>query len=164
MNKESRKCQNCHQDFAIEPDDFDFYKKISVPSPTFCPQCRMMRRFLFRNERHLFRRKDAHTGKDIFSGISPSAPAKVYELSYWQSDAWDPVGYGKEYDFSKPFFEQFKELLYEVPWPSRSIQNFVNSEYSDNAGNLKNAYLCFNGDNIENSAYCVNFNGLKDCF
>ena len=30
-------CQNCKQNFTIEPEDFTFYDKIKVPSPTFCP-------------------------------------------------------------------------------------------------------------------------------
>jgi len=28
-------CQNCKQDFVIEPDDFAFYEKMKVPSPRF---------------------------------------------------------------------------------------------------------------------------------
>ena len=43
MNSEIRQCQNCKQDFTIEPDDFGFYEKIKVPPPTFCPLCRAQR-------------------------------------------------------------------------------------------------------------------------
>lgn len=28
----ARTCQNCRQDFTVEPEDFDFYKKIDVPN------------------------------------------------------------------------------------------------------------------------------------
>ena len=28
MTQETKKCQNCKQDFIIEVDDFDFYEKI----------------------------------------------------------------------------------------------------------------------------------------
>ncbi|KKQ03984.1 MAG: hypothetical protein US12_C0009G0014 [Parcubacteria group bacterium GW2011_GWA2_36_24] len=48
-------CQNCKKDFTIEPDDFGFYEKIKVPPPTWCPECRMIRRMLFRNERSLYK-------------------------------------------------------------------------------------------------------------
>src|SRR5579864_9029045 len=112
MTAETRTCQNCKQPFTIDPEDFDFYKKIAVPPPTFCPECRMKRRFAWRNEHNLYRRKDDATGKDIFSGFSPDISLKIYEKEYWMSDAWDPLIYGKNYDFSRPFFEQFKELMY----------------------------------------------------
>ncbi len=164
MNAETKTCQNCQSKFVIEPDDFGFYKKISVPPPTWCPQCRMFRRWIWRNERQLFRRKDAVSGKEIFSNFPPPVDAKVVDLEYWKSDAWDALQFGRDYDFSRPFFEQFNELLHEVPWPSRSVQQMVNSDYCDQAGYLKNSYLCFNGDGAEDSAYCVNFGAIKNCF
>jgi hypothetical protein len=105
MQNETRQCQNCKKDFIIEPDDFGFYEKIKVPLPTFCWQCRAMRRMLFRNFRFLYKRKCDATGKTIFVLIPPEAPMPVYEHNYWMSDAWDPMDYGQEYDFNRPFFE-----------------------------------------------------------
>jgi hypothetical protein len=64
---ETRICQNCKSEFVIEKEDFNFYEKMKVSTPTFCPLCRAERRFVFRNERKLFRNKDAFTGKEIFS-------------------------------------------------------------------------------------------------
>src|SRR3990167_10471474 len=87
---ETRKCQNCHNDFTIEPEDFKFYEKISVPPPTWCPECRAMRRLQFRNLRQPYKRVCAATGKDIFTLMPPEAPMPVYSGDYWRSDAWDP--------------------------------------------------------------------------
>ena len=162
MTPETKTCQNCKQDFTVEPADFDFYKKIDVPTPTWCPLCRFKRRNIWRNERVLFRRPDSLTGKEIFSGIPPQVKAKVYDIDYWRSDNWDPMDYGREYDFSRPFFEQFRELHNATPWPSRVILDLVNSDYSDQASFLKNSYLCFNADYIENSAYVVRAAYVKD--
>ena len=53
---EKRICQNCKKDFIIEPEDFNFYEKIKVPPPTFCPWCRFIRRMAWRNERALYKR------------------------------------------------------------------------------------------------------------
>ena len=94
-------CQNCKQNFVIEPEDFAFYEKIKVPAPTFCPECRMVRRMLWRNERALYKRKCDATGKDIISIYSQDKPLKVYDQKYWWSDNWDPMEYGRDYDFSK---------------------------------------------------------------
>jgi hypothetical protein len=54
---ETRECQNCHNKFNIESDDFSFYEKMKVPAPTFCPECRLIRRLIMRNERTLYKRK-----------------------------------------------------------------------------------------------------------
>ena len=56
MQSETKQCQNCKQDFTIESDDFGFYKKIKVPTPTFCSECRAQRRFMWRNEHTLYKR------------------------------------------------------------------------------------------------------------
>ncbi len=157
MNNETRTCQNCKSKFVIEPDDFAFYENIKVPPPTFCPRCRAVRRLMFWNEHYLFRNDDATTGKEIFSSYPRSSNLKVYERDYWWSDKWDPMTYGRDYDFSRPFFEQLKELFYAVPWPSRSIQDLVNSDYCDQATGFKNCYLCFNGGFSENCMYGVAF-------
>ncbi len=164
MKEEIKHCQNCKQEFRIEPEDFAFYEKMQVPAPTWCPECRMVRRGLFYSNRHLFRNKDALSGNDIFSGIPPAAPLKVYDKEYWWSDAWDAMAYGRDYDFSRPFFEQFRELMRDVPWPSRQIIRLINSDYANNAGDLRNCYLCFDLDGSEDSAYLINAYHSKNCF
>ena len=164
MQSETRTCQNCKQDFRIDTEDFAFYEKMKVPAPTWCPECRMIRRMVWRSDRFLFRVPDAVTGKEIFSGMSPRIPVKIYEKEYWWSDAWEPMDYGRDYDFSRPFFEQFRDLMYAVPWPSRNIKDLVDSDYSNNGANLKNCYLCFNLDAAENSAYIIDTFQIKECF
>jgi len=164
MKSETRNCQNCKTQFTIESEDFNFYEKTKVPPPTWCPECRMIRRFVWRNDHHLFRRKDGASDKEIFSGFHKDVSATIYDLDHWNSDAWDPLTYGREYDFSRPFFAQFRELLYTVPWPAKSVQRMVNSDYCDQAGGFKNCYLCFSGDGTENSAYMVYGGYSRDSF
>ena len=161
---ETKNCQNCAQEFQVESEDFLFYEKMKVPPPTLCGHCRMVRRFSFRNEHILFRRKDSLTGKDIFSSFPPDVPLTVYERDFWWSDGWDPMATGREYDFSRSFFEQFRELLVEAPVFSRSVVSNVNSDYTDQSGWLKNCYLCFDADSAENSAYLVKVNDIKESF
>ena len=150
---ETKNCQNCKTDFTIESEDFKFYEKMDVPAPTFCPECRMLRRYNFRNESMLFRRIDAHDGKEIFSGFSPDAPVVTYENSYWYSTDWDSLATGMDYNFTQSFFEQFKVLLSRAPILSRSVYNMINSDYCQEASECKNCYLCFNADYLENCAY-----------
>lgn len=155
MNQEIRQCQNCEQDFTVEPDDFLFYEKIQVLAPTWCPMCRMQRRFVWRNERYLYRRPDSRTGEMIFSAIPAESPLKIYELNYWISDAFDPFQYGRDIDWGKPFLLQVHELMKEVPWPSRAVLGLVDSDYAMNADYLKNCYLVMASSYSENCAYSV---------
>jgi len=164
MNSKTKKCQNCDVSFTIDASDFEFYEKIDVPEPTFCPECRMQRRFAFRNERCLYKRKCDFSGKEIFSQFSPKAPIKVYDRDIWFSDKWDPMDYGRGYNFNKPFLKQLKELIKEVPWSSRTVQSMVNSDYSNGASFLKNCYLIFNAGNSEDCAYGNRVDQSKDCY
>jgi hypothetical protein len=164
METEIKICQSCQKEFAIEADDFSFYEKMKLPQPTWCPLCRMMRRFTYRNERYLFRRPDFHTGQDIFSGFSPGANVRTFENNFWYGTDWDPLEYGFQYDFSKTFFEQFYILQSQSPLPARSVYNLINSDYVNEASECKNSYLCFNTDYLENCAYCRKANHLKECF
>src|SRR3989338_6049540 len=112
---ETKNCQNCKKDFIIDQDDSSFYQKMNVPYPTFCHLCRAQRRFCWRNEWVLYKRPSDYSGKDIFMMYGPDAGVKVYEKEIWVTDVWDPMDYGREYDFSRNFFDQFKELLSTVP-------------------------------------------------
>lgn len=108
--------------------------------------------------------KDAVSGKEIISGIPPDAGVSVYNHDYWWSDDWDPMEYGRKYDFSRPFFEQFRELMYSVPWRARNVTELINSDYCDNTGWSKNCYLCFNSGYLEDSAYLSGCDRTKNSF
>jgi len=163
-NSEIRNCQNCKQNFVIEPEDFEFYEKMKVPAPTFCPECRFQRRLMFRNERNLYRRKCDLCGKDILTVYSPDKPYKVYCNSCWWSDKWDGLEYGQDYDPNRNFFEQFKELLSKTPYMALVVDypTLINSEYVNHAGWLKNCYLVFNADHCENVYYARAMDKVKD--
>lgn len=159
----SSTCQNCELDFTIEVEDFNFYEKIGVPPPTFCPKCRAIRRMAFRNMDHLYMRKCDGTGEKIFSFIPPGSPMPVYGSDYWNSDKWDPMSYARDYDFSRPFFDQVRALYHAVPWGIMWSMEMVNCHYSV-AAFSKNCYLCFDSGYDEDSAYSVTLLYSKHCF
>ena len=156
-------CQNCKKDFVIEPDDFLFYEKIQVPPPTFCWRCRAIRRMAFRNMRHLYVRNCDATSEKIFTLVPPDNKVSVYGNDYWNSDKWDAMDYGRDYDFSKPFFDQIRDLYNTVPWGIIWSMEMVNCEYSV-SGYSKNCYLCFDSGYDEDSAYNVTLLYSKRCF
>ncbi len=162
---EQKVCQNCKQTFTIEPEDFKFYEKMGVPAPTFCPPCRLQRRLAWRNERSLYRRPCDSCGKETISVFHKESPIPSYCLPCWWSDKWNPLDYGKEYDFSKPFFQQFRELMERVPHPGLwvSYKTLVNSDYNNMNHMLKNCYWLFNSDYDEDCLYGEEVEHSKDC-
>lgn len=154
-------CKNCKQQFEVTDEDTKFYSKIGSAKPTFCPQCRQQRRLAFRNELNLYQRKCDHSGKTIISMYSPDKKYKVYDQKIWWSDKWDAMDYGRDFDFGKPFFEQFLELQKVVPRMSLNCIGNENSEFTNYSFRNKNTYLIFTADFNEDSYYgrfgCNNF-------
>lgn len=163
MNSETRQCQNCHQNFVIEPDDFAFYEKTKVPPPTFCPDCRLQRRLSFRNERILYKRACDLCKKEVISVFHPKSENVMYCQGCWWSDDWDPLSYGKNYDFSRTFFEQYHELSRSVPRVSLINANSVNAEYTHLAADNKDCYLLFESSNNERCNHSYWMQQSKDC-
>ena len=107
MKSETKNCQSCKKDFIIESDDFSFYEKMKVPPPTFCSDCRFQRRLLFRNNRVFYRRECALCQQSLLAIYNKERPYVVYCRDCWLGDKWDPIDYGREYDFSIPFLANF---------------------------------------------------------
>lgn len=162
-NNEIKNCQNCKQDFTIEAEDFSFYEKIKVTPPTWCPTCRQQRRYAWRNERTLYRRNCDLCRKSTVTVYSPNKPYKVYCNECWWGDGWDSASYGREFDFSRPFFEQFVELQRDVPRMALLNKNSVNSEYTNHSADNKNLYLSFASFQSENVMYSTWVQKSRDC-
>jgi Zn ribbon nucleic-acid-binding protein len=160
---ENRICQNCKKDFTIESDDFSFYEKMKVPPPTFCPECRLVRRLIMRNERTLYKRKCDKCGESKIVVYPEDSPYKVYCKECFHGDDWDPIEYGQDYDPSTSFFAQYISLFKNVPKVGIVQQGFnINSEYTNRASNIKNCYLIFASADNENCNYGLAFWNCKD--
>jgi len=162
MNSETRNCQNCKRDFVVEPEDFQFYEKIKVPPPTWCPDCRSRRRMMWRNERTFHKRKDFF-GNDVVSIYSSERPFTIYKQDYWWSDNWDPMEYGKDYDFSKSFFEQWRKLRDKIPLLNVSNSRAENSEFCNVNDKSKDCYLISASFENERVMYSNRVGFDKDC-
>jgi len=165
-------CQQCGSQFEITEEDVKFYdsvsptfdgKKFQIPLPKLCPPCRQQRRLAMRNERSLYHRKCDLTGKEIVSIYSPESPYKVYDQEVWWGDKWDPMDYGRDFDFSKTFAENITALYRDVPHMSLFTINCENSYYTNYALEQKNCYLIFGGGTNEDCLYGKFVSKCKDC-
>lgn len=170
MEQEQRRCQNCAREFIVESEDQAFYAQMQVPPPTWCPECRRLRRIGWTGYRVLYKRKCDYSGEDVITFYHPQAPYKVWKQDIWWSDVMDAQQYGRDYDFNRNFFEQFDELLKTVPLPALHTEytKLVNSDYCNGVGSLKNSYLVFQSGagaaqrGHENTAYMHFVDDSKD--
>jgi len=168
-------CANswCKQSFEVTDDDLKFLSRVSpvfalkkepIPPPTLCPDCRQQRRLAWRNERYMYRRKCDFSGKEIVSMYPPDSPFKVYEQEIWWSDQWNALKYGRDFDFSMPFFAQFRELQLAVPRVALVNKQSENAHYTNHSGKNKNCYLSsvtFESEEIYFSDWVIDH--CRDC-
>ncbi len=166
-------CTHCSGKFSVTPEDEAMLKNLApkiggktyqLPLPTQCPACRRQRRLVWRNERHLYKRTCSASGAAIISNISPDSPFPVYKKNYWFSDAWNSLDYGRDFDFSKNFQENFAALQREVPRFSIQQQEpMENSEYCNLASNCKDCYYLFDSDFCRDAYYSNVLKRSQNC-
>lgn len=93
----------------------------------------------------------------------PEAPFPVYCKDCWRSDNWEGMVYGRDYDFSKPFFTQWQELFMATPRQGIIQQGEnIDSEYVNRANSNRGCYLIFGSSRNEFCRYGTMFNDSKD--
>ncbi|MSR86822.1 hypothetical protein EXS70_01465 [Candidatus Peribacteria bacterium] len=166
-------CRHCSQPFEVTQDDLDFYDRVSpvfagkkcpIPPPTHCPDCRQQRRLAQCNERNFYSAKCGLCGKNALTEQPPHNNKVIYCRECWHSDKWDPSTYGRDVDFSRPFFEQCKELWRAVPAENLLNEGTnENSDYIHYAGFAKNCYLIMHADFCEDCYYGYGFKKNTSC-
>ncbi|MBI4253098.1 hypothetical protein HY623_02905 [Candidatus Uhrbacteria bacterium] len=146
-------CGQCIKQFEIIEQDRAFYRRIKVPEPTFCPDCRRQRRFAFRNERALYSRACDLCKKITVNFYSPSYAGPVYCQPCWWSDNWDPFLYARKYDPSAPFFDQLKDLFRSVPQIAMMSKSGENSDFTAHCWENRNGYLLISSGGNEDCYY-----------
>ncbi len=169
-------CANgwCKASFKVTDDDLAFYAKFSaaapelanLPLPTLCPDCRQQRRLARRNERSYYKRPCDLCKKEMITMYAPEAPFPVYCYLCWWSDNWDPLEYGRDFDDTRPFFQQFQELQDVVPRISLYGKNNENCEYINHSVDSKNCYLCVDvvSQDVYYSKWAIHCADSCDCY
>lgn len=141
-------------------------KKFLIPPPTLSPQERARRRLSYRNENKLYKRQSSLSGKEIISVFRKNSPFKIFSREEWWSDSWDPLNFGQDYNFDRPFFDQFYDLQLKIPRPPLINNKAENSEYCNFADNNKSSYLITSANDNEDCFYsfCIVKNrSCSDC-
>jgi hypothetical protein len=76
--KEILKCVDCEKNYRIIAKELDFYKKMDIPIPDNCPDCRHSARMKMRNPNRLYRRACTKCSASIGTSYAPDRPEIVY--------------------------------------------------------------------------------------
>ncbi len=166
----ARKCSACKKDFNIATEDINFFKMLSVPPPTHCPDCRNKRRLSFANYSNIYKRKCSVPGHTeiMISPVAPVMPWVTYDYETYYSDVWDPFFYGRSVENNVSFFSQFLNLLKIIPQPGvRRGADSPNSDFSFYGKHMKDCYYVFGGRRSEDILYGSSIYDAKhavDCY
>lgn len=73
-------CTKCHKDFKLIAQELAFYKKMELPQPDWCPNCRYERRMAQRNDRTFYKYPCHKCGQDMVTTVNPEKGYTVYCL------------------------------------------------------------------------------------
>ncbi|MBI4253295.1 hypothetical protein HY623_03935 [Candidatus Uhrbacteria bacterium] len=149
--------------FEITDTERELYGRFDLPVSDMHPILRFVMRFAHGNNWSLYWTEDCRTGKKILSCYDPKEFPKIVEHGYWMSNEFDAREYGRAFDFSRPFFEQYFEMVAEVPRPNVTILNCENVEYANHVFWSKNCYLCFICFHCENVLYSFRARKCREC-
>ena len=175
---ETRKCRITGEEFPVTEGEMIFYEKFGIPAPTLCPRELWRNIFAYRNERALFERQCSKTGQKILSCYRDNTIFPVYNHKLWWSDDWSAFDYGRDFDFSKPYFEQYKSLQDVVPRTGTTIFNSENCDFNSHARYSRDCYLSslmartehayysywtVEGKQVFDSAMTIGCENIQDC-
>lgn len=123
----------------------------------------------FRPAHSLYQSQCGLSGRSILTSMPPGQGYTVYAIDDWLSDGWDPLSFGRPYNFTRPFFDQFGELARSTPLPSVSSghASIENCDFCNFVSGSRNCYLVFSGSHLEDCLYgrfLFHSKDLADCF
>lgn len=159
-------CKISGKQFQITEEDKAFHDKVGLPLPELAPFERLREMLMWRNEVEFYRNKCDLTGKPLISVFRPETKVTLYNTRDFWSDKWNPLDYGMDFDFNRPFFEQFAELYAQVPQLPLVNDDGIgssNCEYTNDTTHSKNCYFTFNSFYLEDVLYSYFADHSKSC-
>lgn len=159
MSDITQTCEITGGKFVVTDWEQSLLERMDMPLPRLILDERHRRRMTHRNERSIYQDQCDKCKKSIISMYSPDKKMIVYCSDCWWADDWDARDYGRDFDFSRPFFDQFYELQLVTPHLALINTKAENSAYCNATISNKNCYLVFGGDFNQDCLYSVfNFN------
>lgn len=162
MESPTKTCQDCGNLFILSNIELVMYKKIDLVIPGICTRCRFIHHMAVWPFGKFRVGQSDFSKKDLITILPENTRYPVYTSKEWWSDDWDAMDYGQDYDPSKPFFEQMKELQEKVPRPHQQGKQNIGCDWCDDAWESKNCYLSRSVFRTENLIYGYRAVDTKD--
>ena len=90
VNKEVFVCTKCNKNYRIIKDELVFYRRMKIPIPRNCPECRHIRRFENRGPNKLWYRKCMNKGclNEFETAYAPDRQEKIYCESCYNKEIY----------------------------------------------------------------------------
>ena len=159
---ETKNCKNCGIDFVITDREFSQYTKINLVVPDICVDCRWKQHMAFWQFGKFRTGVSSLSGERLITVLPANARYPIYTSKEWWGDAWDAMSFGQDYDSSRPFIDQLKELQEKVPRPHQQGAQNKDCDWCDDAWESKNCYLSRSVAKCENLFYGYRSFSVKD--
>jgi hypothetical protein len=90
VTKEIFICLECNKNYRIIQNEFLFYKKLNIPIPRNCPECRHFKRMSLRGPNKLWHRKCMKEGcsNEFKTSYAPDRPEIIYCERCYQQEVY----------------------------------------------------------------------------
>jgi len=90
ITREIFACELCNKNYRVIPNEFLFYKKLDVPIPRLCPDCRHDRRMKSRGPNKLWHRSCMREGcsNEFETSYAPERPEIIYCEQCYQQEVY----------------------------------------------------------------------------
>ncbi len=149
----NKTCTDCKKDFSVLENESLLYEKVGISEPKKCFYCLAKQHFAFWPFGKFRKGVSDLSGKSLITVLPESPRYPIYTREEWWSDAWDAMDFGMDYDGSRPFFEQLKELQEKVPRPHQIGELSTDCDWTDDVWESKNCYLSRSIAKCENLIY-----------
>ncbi len=73
INREIFACENCKKNYRVIPAELQFYKRLDIPLPRLCPDCRHARRMSARGPNRLFAPEECRCDYQVYKNTATHA-------------------------------------------------------------------------------------------
>ena len=150
------KCPVADAGSPISDLEREYCSRYDLPLPRLAPSERLRNMLCFRNRSYLYNGQCAVSGKKMLTCFPPKRGYRPCDVDIWHSDRIDNREFGKPYDFTRRFFEQFVELYRTALLPGLTANRATieNCDYADGITYAKNCYLVFASSYSEDCMFC----------
>jgi len=141
MTEIKKTCEHCKKEFLVSEGELSMYEKTGTELPRLCFLCRVSLHFSIWQFARFRKTVSDLSGETLITQVSLNKRYPLCSFKEWHSDMWDGMDHGREYDSSRPFFEQIKELQEKIPRPHQQARNNTNCDWCDDTWSSKECYL-----------------------